>query len=430
MKKTGNILIIVSLFITFLLWVLAKSSISEITAQPIISINQITALLGTIFFVWSMVLSTRLDFLETLFGGLDKVYKSHCRVSKIGAILILLHPVALLISLPRLNLRYFLPVHSNQPINIGVYSFWLFAIAILLTLFIRKIKLPYHLWKQTHKFLNLAMILALLHVITIPSDTSLFLPLGVWMYMTTGFGVASGIYMSFFYKNFGPRFKYEIVKIDRYSDIHNIYLRPIDQKLPHKIAQYAYVSFVSEKISKESHPYCITSLPEDKLLRFSIKELGDYTNKLAKLKVGDKAFVYGPYGHLGEKFSEEKDSVFIAGGIGIAPFISMFKKASQKNENLKVNLFYCTKYKNEAVFEKELQDIAAGNKNLTYYNKCSREPSGCHLSAKEVKDCVQDVKNTNLYLCGPSKMMVHLKKDLINEGFIQKNITLEDFEMV
>jgi len=430
MKKTGNIFIFASLMITFLLWLLAKDSFFEIVGQPIIAINQLTALLGTVFFVWSMVLATRLDFLEMLFGGLDKVYKKHRRVSEIGAVLILLHPLALAINPSKINLKYFFPVHRNISINIAVYSFWIFTAAIILTLVVRQIKLPYHFWKQTHKFLNLAMLLALFHIVTVKSDTSFFVPLGVWMYMFTGFGVAGGIYMTFFYNKFGPKYKYKIVKIKRYKDIHDVYLRPMNHKLLHKVAQYAYISFISEDISKEVHPYCITSLPGDELLRFSIKELGDYTQNLSRLRAGDKAAIYGPYGHLGERFNENKNSVFIAGGIGIAPFLSMFKKASLiKNNNL-VNLFYCTKYKKETAFEPELIKIANSNKNLNYYNQCSREPGGCHLSAKQVKNSIPNTGGTNIYLCGPVKMIKQFEKDLINEGFLKENIILEDFEMI
>jgi len=429
--KTGNILIYISLSITFFLWLLAKTSLSEITIQPLVSINQIAALMGTILFVWSMVLATRLDFLENLFGGLDKVYKTHRKVSEVGAVLILIHPISLALSDPGIGLGYFLPTHTKNPINLGVYGFWIFLVTILLTLFIRKINLPYHLWKQTHKFLNLAMILALMHVATIQSDTSFFAPLGIWMNTLVGLGVASGLYMTFFYNKFGPKYKYKVVKINRYSDIHDIYLKPIKHKLRHKIAQYAYVSFISDGVSKEAHPYCITSLPEDDLMRFSIKELGDYTKKLSGLGVGDKAIVYGPYGHLGERFNEPgKDSVFIAGGIGIAPFLSMFRKAGLKKDGSLTSLFYCTKYKNEAVFEKELEQLSSISENINYYNQCSREIYGGHLSVKQVADCVSNIEKTNIYLCGPSKMMSQLKKDLINAGFLKQNIMLEDFEMV
>ena len=429
--KIGNILIYTTLSITFFLWILAKNSLSEVVNYPIISLNQITALLGTMLFVWSMLLATRLDFLENLFGGLDKVYKVHRRVSEIGAVLILTHIISLAISSPKIGLNYFLPLHTKNPVNLGVYSFWVFLITILLTLFIKKINLPYHIWKQTHKFLNLAMIFALLHVTMIQSDTSFFIPLGIWMNFFTGLGVASGLYMTFFYNTFGPRYKYRIVKINRYSDIHDVYLEPADRKLKHKLAQYAYVSFLSKNISKEAHPYCITSLPQEDLLRFSIKELGDYTKTLKNLKVGDETTVYGPYGHLGERFNEpNKDSVFIAGGIGIAPFLSMFKQASLQNNDSLTSLFYCTKYKNEAAFEDELTLLANANENLSYCNQCSREIHGEHLSARQITDCVSNIENTNIYLCGPTKMMLQLKKSLLKVGFSNKNIVLEDFEMV
>lgn len=429
--KIGVILIYISIFVTFILWISAKESLSEIISSLFISLNQISALLGSILFVWSMILATRLDFLENLFGGLDKVYKIHRKVSILGAVLILLHPLTLSLSSIKRGIYYFLPVHNKTSVNLGVYSFWIFVIAILLTLFVRKIKLPYHLWKQTHKFLNLAMLVALLHVVTIQSDTSSFSPLGIWMNILIGLGVASGLYKTFFYNKFGPKYEYKIIKINRYSDIHDIYLKPTIDKLPHKIAQYVYVSFISDRISKEEHPYCITSLPEDDSLRLSIKELGDYTKKLGSLKVGDRALIYGPYGQLGKNFNKHNmDSIFIGGGIGIAPFLSMFKKAGLTNNGALTSLFYCTKYKKDAVFEKELEELAETHENLNYCNQCSREIHCEHLSVKQISELVRNIKRTNVYLCGPTRMMVPLSKDLVYAGFSKDNIILEDFEML
>ncbi len=430
-RKVGNLFIYTSLLITFLLWVLAKDSIGEIVSWPLVSLTQISALLGTILFVWSMILSTRLDFLESLFGGLDKVYKVHQKVSKVGAVLILIHPITLVVSNLRIGLKYFLPIHNQNPLNLGVYAFWIFAVTIILTLLIRVLNLPYHLWKKSHKFLNLAMILTLLHVIMIRSDTSHFAPLGVWMNVLVGFGAASGLYMSFFYKRFGPRYKYTIVEIKRHDGVHDIYLKHLGKKLPYKLGQFAYVSFHSKNISRESHPYCITSLPEDNILRFSIKELGDYTKTLGGLKVGDTASVWGSYGHLGERFeSGSEDAIFVAGGIGIAPFLSMFKRAGQDVGKRWTALFYCTKYKSDAAFESELIGIKSGNANLYYLNQCSREVGGGHLTAKQILKRVRSIKGTVVYLCGPAKMMSEIKNNLIKAGFPDKNIVLEDFEMM
>jgi len=117
-RKVGNLLIYASLLVTFLLWVLAKDSIGETVSWPLVSLTQISALLGTMLFVWSMILSTRLDFLESWFGGLDKVYKVHRRVSSVGAVLILIHPVTLVVSNLQIGLKYFLPIQGAGPLEI------------------------------------------------------------------------------------------------------------------------------------------------------------------------------------------------------------------------------------------------------------------------------------------------------------------------
>lgn len=428
--KPGFWLIYLSLIITTVLWVKSKNDLGVIMNDPMVALNQITALLGTTLFVWSMILSTRLEFLENLFDGLDKTYKVHRRVSEWGAGLILLHPISLAISDAR-GLKYFLPTQPEQGVNLGVIAFWIFAITILLTLFIRKLKLAYHVWKWSHKFLNLAMILVLIHTVMVTSDVARYSPLGTWMNVVVSLGVASGLYMSFLYRHLGPKYKYKITKIKRYGGVHDLYLKPVKKKLPYKLAQYAYVAFEKSKIGGEAHPYCVTSLSTDDVLRVSIKELGDYTKTLGKLRVGETANIWGAYGKLGEKFTGgSEDAIFIAGGIGVAPFLSMFRQAGMESGKRRVAMFYCTKYRAEASFGEELEKIKKGSKNLYYHNQCSREKDGGHLTTEQVMERVKEVDNTIMYLCGPSKMMSEIRGELIGSGFGENQIVLEDFEMI
>ncbi len=430
-KNIGKILVYLTLIITTILWILAKDNfVVEVLDDPLIALNQISALLGTILFAWSLFLSTRLDFLENWFGGLDKVYFIHKKVSQIGFGLILFHPLALAIENSNNFFNWFLPVHQNS-INLGVYSFWIFTVLIVLTLLIGKIKLPYHYWKFTHKFITIGMFLALLHIIQIKSDISLYNPLGYWMTILVGIGVASGIYKAFLYNLIGPKYKYQIVKIEKHDDIFNVFMKPINKSLKFKSGQFVYVSFKSKEISNERHPFCITSVPDDNFIRFSIKELGDFTNNLDGLKIGETALIWGPYGRIGELFFDtKKDAIFIGGGIGIAPFLSLFRTASKETSKRKTSLFYCTRYKDDARFNSELTDISKKNKNLFYHNQCSREKDGGHLTIEQILARADDVKNTIIYLCGPSKMMGEISKNLIDVGFDKKNIVLEDFEMI
>lgn len=431
-KNFGTILIYLSLLVTVDLWIFSKVDFwFEIFTYPLSSLNQICALLGTILFAWSMFLSTRLNFLEDWFGGLDKVYHTHRRVSEWGFGLIIIHPLAFALDRVDRFIDWFLPIHSQDSINYGIYSFWLFFFIISITLLIRQIQLPYHYWKFIHSFLNLAMLLALMHILLVSSDVSNYAPLGWWVIGLTAIGVASGLYKTFFYNLLGPRYSYQIVDIQKYSDVYDIFLEPTGKPISYKAGQFAYVSFLSDSISKEPHPFCITSTPNENQIRFSIKKLGDFTSNLDSLKVGDKSLIWGAYGRISEKFFQyQKDAIFIGGGIGIAPFLALFRTAAEEKSARKTTLFYCTKYKEDACFGQELEKLANQSNQLYYFNQCSREPGQGHLSIEKIKAQVADLSKTVVYLCGPSRMMKILAKDLIKSGFSSKNIVLEDFEMI
>ena len=150
------------------------------------------------------------------------------------------------------------------------------------------------------------------------------------------------------------------------------------------------------------------------------------------MKIGDAATIWGPYGHLGKLFESDdtKDAIFIAGGIGIAPFLSMFKRASTQKSDRQTTLFYCTKYKEEADFDTELKQLANSNINMYYHNQCSREKGKGHLTLHNILDRVRNLDKTVIYLCGPTNMMSTITKELIGSGVAKYNIIAEDFEMI
>ena len=177
------IIIIFTLILTTILWLVFQSGLEEILKYPLISINQITALLGTLLLSWSMLLMTRLDFLEDIFDGLNNVYSAHKKVSIWGMVFIIVHVVSLVLErLPNINraLNLFLSFHNQLFINLGVISFWLFIIFIITTLLRSKLKLPYNTWKILHKFTGIALILAFIHIILLPKDNSIYM-FNLWL---------------------------------------------------------------------------------------------------------------------------------------------------------------------------------------------------------------------------------------------------------
>lgn len=430
MKNRGLIIIWLSIILTIILWFLSKQDLNEISDYPILSINQLSALIASILFSWSMILSTRLNIIENLFNGIDKVYKTHKKVSQWGFILIIIHPLALGLNNTDKILKYFLPFHKDFSVNFGVYAFWIIIYLIVITLVLKEINLKYNIWKISHKFINLGMIFVLIHTLFVKSDTSIYFPLGLWINTFIILSVLSGLYKLLFYNYFAPHYTYIIKSISKLgSDMYDIKLIPENKMIKYTPGQFAYVSFKSKSVNSESHPFCIASYPNSSEIRFVIKELGDFTKTLNKLKEGEKAIIYGPHGKISERYYKkpQEDAVFIGGGIGIAPFLAMFRSET-KESNRKIFLYYCTKYQKEAVFDEELFKISDSNNKLYYYNQCSREGDG-HIQVKNILKPISNINNTSFYLCSTSKMMNEIEKELIKAGIEKNRIIKEDFEM-
>jgi predicted ferric reductase len=428
MKNKGNNVIYISLVVTALLWLLSKSGLDSVIKYPLVSLNQIVALLATMLFAWSAILTTRSSFIENLFGGLDKVYHTHRKVSEWAFGLILLHPLFLMLDSSSNFLKWVLPVHSASGVNSGVMSLWIFTYLIMLTLLIRQLGLKYNIWKITHKFLTIPLFMAFIHVSKVTSDTSSFMPLGGWIKIWLLFALMSSIYMLVFYKYFAKKYEYKIKSIKKVNDYYDIRCVPTDKKISYANGQYVYVIFDSAGVTGESHPFCIASSSSKKELRLVIKVLGDYTATLDGLKRGEKAILYGPYGRISERFYNfSEDAVFIAGGVGIAPFLAMFNKNDAKDRN--VGLYYSVRYATEDMFNEELADIADSSKNMHYEFRKTREGDG-HFDISKIVKSQRDLKNTHFYLCASAQAMKSIKAELINNGVDSSSITLEDFDMI
>jgi predicted ferric reductase len=247
---------------------------------------------------------------------------------------------------------------------------------------------------------------------------------------TTGAGIAGWIYFEFFYKLLAPSYIYRVTEIKKDDDVFKIQLGPVGKKMAYKPGQFAYLSFIKSKVSKETHPFTVISHPDENNLAFAIKILGDYTQTLGDIKIGDTVRIWGPYGNFASKFLQsDKNAIFIGGGIGIAPFISMLKEARKKTTGAtKLDIFYCTKYKCEACFDGDFSKEAEKDLAISYLNKCSREDG--RLTISEIVKKVREINNTIVYICGPNRMVKPLKESLIVYGFPKTNIVSESFDLL
>ncbi len=424
-RNRGALIIIGSVTITAALWLLSKKTPGVILSSPLYSLSQISALIGLLLVMANLVLSTRLKWVEDLWGGLDKAYESHHILGMSAFILLVNHPLLMAVqTLPNVTAvkQYLLP-GAFLPYNAGIFALYLMLAAFV---FMLVVKLPYHLWKRTHQILGFAALLGGTHALLIASDISVFMPLRIWMALWIGLGTLSFVYTFFLYNTVGGVFAYEVVKTERNLDVITVTAKPVRRKMEYRPGQFAYVAFDNPSVGREQHPFTIASSPQEDTLRFSIKMLGDYTVRLSRLREGDRMFLKGPHGSFGNRFiAGNQPLVWVAGGIGITPFLSMLRGA---HNGMPVRLYYCYGTKEEGIFSSELKRLASRHANVKIVDWVSRDKG--RFSVSRISNDLADLQGYAVQLCGPPPMMDSLRKQFAQIGVPEEKILYENFELI
>jgi len=387
------------------------------SATTLTSLGQITGLVGMAMFALTLILSSRLKFLENYFGGLNRVYIAHHIFGSIAFILLLFHPLILAGKFAQVSIRsaaLFLLPNSDWPINFGIIALFLMMIFLVLTFFA---KLPYQIWKFSHKFLGLAFFFAALHSFFIPSDISQDPILRIYIITLAGIGIIAFTYRAVLTKFFVRYFEYSVEEVKILAEnVVEITMSPKGKRINFTPGQFVFVSFVDNNISAESNPFSISSAVSEKNLRLTIKSLGDYTSQLRNLKAGALAKIEGPFGKFSNQDVKNKNQIWIAGGIGITPFLSMVK--SLENAEYKIDLYYCVNNEKETIFFEDFRIIP-------FYS----EKQGL-INAGFIQKISGDLFRKEIFLCGPPAMMKGLREQFLKLKVSRKNIHSEEFQLL
>jgi predicted ferric reductase len=390
------------------------------------SISQIAALIGLVLMSVNIVLTTRFKIVEKFLGGLDSVYYSHQILGSTAFLLILTHPLMMVIrSLPNFRTAsiYLIP-GSDIIYDLGIYAVYIMISAFIFIVFI---KLPYHLWKLTHQFMALTFLLGGVHALLGANDISVYLPLKIFIGFFVVVGSVAAFYSIFLYKKLGPKFLYEVSRVKRLANVFNIYFKPLrKRRLEFLPGQFVFIEFENEKVGNELHPFSISSAPHEAELRVSAKAVGDYTARLENVKEGDKVFLYGPYGAFG-KAREDKNVLWIAGGIGVTPFLNMLRAESKDPKHKRIYFFNSYRTSDEAIFNEEISSLKKELPNLKYFDWATYKNK--RLTVEKIKALVDMNEIDTIYCCGPTLMMESLKEQFIAAGYPKEKFVYEDFSL-
>lgn len=432
MSKNRSLFIILTIIpsiITTILWGLSKYQNPIPVSQDVIYISQISGLLGLTLIVQDLVLAMKLRSFDDIFDGMDKMYRIHKIIGVSALSLIIVHLVLLVIhAIPDWTIVYYLLFPSTVwSYFYGVLAFYILVGLIFLSLYPI---LPYYWWKKTHGYLGLTIVFGGAHTYVIDSDVARYTPLRAWALILVAIGLVAFIYKKFLWGLFIRRYRYKVNYIRQAGDIVEIGLEPLSERLPFRAGQYVYIENVSDRKRREGHPFSIASHPGQDLLILSIKQAGDYTNKVNKLKEGEEIYVIGPYGVFAERHLQKTNNteVWIAGGIGIAPFLGMLRNLIKTGARKQIFFYYTVSTREQTVYDAVILNLIKGIPNINYKLVVSKEVG--RLTAKQIMADVANNKKISVFICGPQNLMESITDQFVELGLDRRHIIYEDFSFI
>ena len=389
--------------------------------------------------VLSMVISVRLPRINHWMRGLDKAYVVHRWTGTVSTILVVFHWLGEKVPewlvawrvIPNPGELTDGSNFSDLEINLfqsGVFlAEWVFYGLIILVIVALLRKIPYHLFRKSHKLFPGVFLIAAYHGATAPLKERWFAtPAGYLLLLLLSVGVAAAL-VSLFQQIGKPRRTIAVIdQITQHeSDILTIQLITHPKPFVHQPGQYAFLRFAHDS---EPHPFTMTSSgDEPNRLRFSIKNLGDFTAGLAHhLQIGQLVNVEGPYGTFNFN-GPGKRQVWVAGGIGITPFLARLEYLARRGgTNEPVDFWYCTRSDQDALFPASLTKACQqSGVNFCHLNSNENE----YLTVDKIQAVVENFDDVSVWFCGPLAFAQCLRQGLAACRFDARRFHYDDFSM-
>ncbi|MFQ6077686.1 MAG: ferric reductase-like transmembrane domain-containing protein [Thermodesulfobacteriota bacterium] len=406
------------------------------TAARLVTTGKIFALLAATLVFLQFILGAKLKVLDRVFG-LHRLLLGHRFLGVSGVILVSLHPLFVFAPKAReigaLRIEIF-PELLGAALLIGLWT------GVCTGLWREFLHLRYQVWYRFHRLgMFSAVVLVTLHVLNVTDDLVEGWPLYA---LLTAFGVYATVF--FWAKVIKPRLlkrrTHAVTKVTPAGkDTYAVELSPEDDGVfSYAPGQFAFVTFHSEALPLERHPWTISSAPtRPGSLVFIIKCSGDFTAHIGKLKPGDTAVVDGPYGLFSyPAYVQDPNAelVMVSGGVGVTPMLSMLRYMADRGDSRKVTLVWSNRTEADILCRDEFEAIEAKLSNLSVHHVLTRQKDfqgpTSRLDAAMLKELLSESdRDAAVFVCGPPPMMNAVCKALKGIGFRARRIHTERFSI-
>jgi predicted ferric reductase len=351
-------------------------------------------------------------------------------------VLIVAHPLIIVIDNPS-RLKLLNPIGGNWASRAGLASVLSLLLIVVTSVFRERIKLRYELWRLWHIVLGVsAIVFAQLHISMAGLYTNNTWKHAIWIVIAV-LMVGLVAYLRLMkpaWQRGRHAWRVAEVRADR-GETHVVALEPVGHAgLAFSPGQFAWLK-LGGAFHLEEHPFSFCSSAEKRdRVEFGIKSLGDFTNHVGDIAVGTPAYLDGPHGAFSIDRYPATGYVFIAGGVGVTPFISFLRTMADRSDPRPVLMIYAEKIWDGIAFRDELESLKA-RVDLTVHFVLKEPHDGWegftgYVDHDLLTELVPRDRYARAYfICGPQRMMDGVHDALKKLDIEEQHVHLEQFNL-
>jgi predicted ferric reductase len=394
------------------------------TVTRVYLFGELAGVLSVYLMSVTMVLALRSPWLERWFGGLDRMYQWHRYCAWSAMALLIPHVFVTGRTGPMVT-----PAQITQVDRLGAQLGWLSLLALggLFAISLPQISsivtIRYHRWLFAHRFIGVFLALGLLHGLLIDQVIARSTTLYCIFLAVSSVGVACYGYAELLMRRQEPTASYTVgTGTVRRSDVLDLRLVPTSIVKPPRPGQFVFLRLSGENEIVE-HPFSVAGVDRDGTVRLAIRALGaDTLTMYSTVEPGQPASLSRSYGQFDYRLGGSHQ-VWVAGGIGISPFLSMLSSIPPHYEG-QIDLYYCVSTEEGAIFLSDLKEAAAALPQVQIRVIVSSRDG--RLTADRIVE--NGISNgSHVFICGPKSLINDIGRGLRQHGVSRDHLHSEHF---
>jgi len=401
------------------------------TFQIITTISRVAALAGAYLALLGLLLVARITWIERAVGH-DRLVSWHRKSAPYSLFLILIHVLLVAVGYAandkvRVGVEIWRLVTSYPwmlPAFVGFLAFMAAGISSYKRV---RSKIKYETWWTIHLYTYIAIAFSFMHqILTGVMFIGHPLNRAYWtgLYIFVAATIVIWRVLIPLYKSL--RFRLRVARVDiEAPGIISIYVAGRNlQRLKAEGGQFFNWRFLDAQRWYESHPFSLSAVPSNDMMRFTVKDLGDHSRSLISLQQGTRVAIEGPFGTFTKHQSyKARPILLIGGGVGITPIRALLEELPNDRD---ISLIYRTSNEEGLIFLQEITELAKQKRVRLHVLPGSRRLYP--LDSAHLLQLVPNVRECEIYICGPTALTEVIRESARELGMPKSRVHSEIFE--